>query len=351
MTGCPRRIRLLRLAALAIAISLFPCAASALEVKEGLVKIVINEQNARVSVYRLVDIAKGKYESFLFDQDPRTSFATLSIDGKQARLGDASDYHFVVSRTDTGALIEFRSSFCAVREAVDFAKSVGSALADGVRVAFELENVSEHDASIGLRFLADTYLAEKSGFHFASDKNQKIGLESDITVDTGESWISTPSEKTNFMIQLGGQGVDRPSHVILANWKRITDASWSFEVNAQRNFTLVPYSINDSAAALFWDPEQVARGATRRISFAMGAFNEKGYSSATERSATEKIFESTVLEGKPADASTALAADLVAVRDLITRIDRSIASGSAQSDEIAAWKKILDLLEERKKGY
>ena len=65
----------------------------------------------------------------------------------------------------------------------------------------------------------------------------------------------------------------------------------------------------------------------------------------------EQIFGATVLDGKPADARTALAADLVAVRDLITRIDRAIASGDAKPDEIAAWKSILERLEERKKGY
>ena len=47
-----------------------------------------------------------------------------------------------------------------------------------------------------------------------------------------------------------------------------------------------------------------------------------------------------------------MAADLVSVRDLITRIDRALATGSALSDdELATWRKILDRLEERKKGY
>lgn len=328
-----------------------PFAASALEAKEGLVKIVVNDQNARVSLYRLVDIAKGKYESFLFDQDPRTSFATLSIDGKQAKLGDAADYRFAISRSDTGVRIEFKSSFCAVRESIDFAKSEGSALADGVRVTYELENVSERDASIGLRFLADTYLAEKSGLHFATSKSQKVVSEADITAATGETWISSPGERATFMIQIDGPGVDRPDRVLVANWKRLSDASWDFDANSQRNFTLVPYSVNDSAAALYWQPATVPRGGTRRLSFAMGSFNEKGYPAATARTETDAIFESTVLAAEGSNAATSLAADLVAVRDLIANIDRAIASGNAKADEIAAWKKILDRLEERKKGY
>lgn len=335
-----------------VAFALLPLGqAAALEAKEGLVRIVVNEANGRFAIYRLVDVAKGKYETFLFDQDIRTSFATLSVDGRQVKLGDASDYRLSTTRTDTGVLLEFRSSSCVARESIDFAKSEGAALADGVRVGFELENVSERDSMIGLRFLADTFLAEKSGIHFATDTSQRIAYETAFAANSLPVWLATPGEQVNFMIQPSRSGPDRPDTLLLANWKRLSDASWGFDANPQRNFTLVPYSINDSAVAIFWEPVAVARGGSRRMSFVMGAFNAKGYPSSTGQTATERIFESTVLEAGAGNAQTALAADLVAVRDLIAQIDRAMASGSIKPDELAAWNKILDRLEERKKGY
>jgi hypothetical protein len=154
------------------------------------------------------------------------------------------------------------------------------------------------------------------------------------------------------MVQFAGPGIDRPDKVVLANWKRLSDASWGFDVNSQRNFTLVPYSINDSAIALYWEPISVARGGSRRISFVMGTLNEKGYPEASEKTTTEQIFASTVLGSAAPDAATAMAADIVAVRDLVSRIDRALSTGGTISDdELAAWRKILDRLEERKKGY
>jgi hypothetical protein len=154
------------------------------------------------------------------------------------------------------------------------------------------------------------------------------------------------------MIQIAGDGIDRPDKILLSNWKRLADASWGFEANGQRNFTLTPYSINDSAAALFWEPQGVARGGTRKISFVMGCLNEKGYPATDGKTSTEQIFAATVLGAPPPDAATSMAADLVAVRDLIGRMDRALAEGGNLSpDELAAWKKILDRLEERKKGY
>jgi hypothetical protein len=333
-------------------------ALNALEAKEGLVKLVVSESTARISLYRLTDVAKSRYEALIFDQDPRTTFATLSADGKLYKLGDSSELRVSVQRSDTGVRIEFRSASIVVRQNIDFIRSAGSALADGVRVTFALENISEHEVSLGLRYLIDTYLGEKSGTHFFTDKKPRVSSETAILRADADAWVATPigpypqATKSGFMIQLSGDGVDRPDKVLLSNWKRLSDATWGFDANSQRNFTLVPYSINDSAAALFWEPVSVARGGTRSLSFAMGCFNEKGYPAADGKTSTEQIFAATVLGATAPDKATSMAADLVAARDLIGRIDRALAEGgNLSSDELAAWKKILDRLEERKKGY
>jgi hypothetical protein len=341
--------RILTAAAFILAGSL---ALQALEAKEGLVRLVVNETTARISLYRLVDVAKGRYEPFIFDQDPRTTFATLSADGRLYKLGDSSEFRVSTARTDSGIRIEFRSSSFVVRQSLDFARSDGSALADGVRVTFALENISESEASLGLRYLVDTWLGEKSNVHFVTDKRPRIGAETAILPADADSWVASPGDKASFMIQFSGTGIDRPERVLLSNWKRLSDAPWGFDANPQRNFTLVPYSINDSAAALYWEPVSVARGATRSLSFVMGSLNEKGYPADDGKTSTEQIFAATVLGAAAPDAATSMAADLVAARDLIGRIDRALAEGGTISpDELAAWKKILDRLEERKKGY
>jgi len=328
-------------------------AETSLEVKEGLVKIAVDETTARLSLYRLIDIPKGVYEPLFFSKDPRTSFATLSLDGLQYRLGDASDYRFSISRTDSGVLVEFRSSRCVIKENLDFVKSEGAALADGLKISYSLENVSQKDESIGLRLLFDTWLAEKSGVHFRTDAKARINVATSLDAFSEDSWISTPGERADFMVLLRGAGIDRPDRVLLSNWKRLSDESWGFEAVPSRNFTLLPYSVNDSALALYWQPILVKKGGERRITAVIGAFNAKGYPIQTAATdATASLFASAVLADPKVDPSAAMSSDLVAVRDLISRIDLSIASGKAPSpEELAAWQKILDRLEEREKGY
>lgn len=342
-----------RISALALAFVVLGSPLAALEAKEGLVKIVVNEQSARLSLYQLVDIARGRYEALFFDQDPRTSFASLSVDGKVLRLGDAAEFRQSFSRTETGVRIEFRSASLVVSQDVDFAKSREAALADGVKLTWRVENVSQRDALVGLRVLVDTYLGERSGVHLRSDKAERISEERFSGAGYAEKWISSPGDKIDFMIDLDGSGGDRPESFLVGNWKRLSDESWSYQPPAGRNFTQLPYSVNDSAVAFYWQPANLARGASRSFRLTMGAFSAKGYASeSAPTSAADALFNQTVLAAPQGDKTQAVSADLVAVRDLIGRIDRSLASGKAPSaEELAAWRTILDRLEERAKGY
>ena len=331
---------------LLVALSLSP----ALEMKSGIVKAVIDEGDARVSLYRLVDPAKGRYEPLIFDVDPRTSFLTLSFDGRQSKLGDSGDYRVTVAKTDTGAAIEYRSASCVMVEAIDFVVSNGSALADGFRFTFTMTNVSQADAAIGLRFLVDTCLGEKSSAHFRTDLQPKITAETGLTSVSGDSWIESMNDKAALMVVLRGSGYAPPDRVVFANWKRLNEEPWLLEPVAGRSFTLLPYSVNDSALALYWQPADVRKGESRRAEIILGIFNENGYPVAGAEAGSSALYAQT-LATSPSGSADAMAQDLLVVRDLIAKIDQAIASGKLSPEEIAAWQQILDRLEARMKGY
>ena len=336
------------------AIILVGAALSALEAREGLIKIVVDETSARFSLFRLVDVAKDRYEPLFFDLDPRTTSLTLSFDGRQYRLGDSSEFRQAIARTDTGISIEFRSALARVTEHLDFARSAGAAIADGIRLSIETENVSQKEAPLGLRLLVDTFLAEKSGVHFRLPGLEKLTNETLFEASSIPEWVATPGDKISFMIQFSGDGLVAPDRVHFANWKRLNEAPWILDASSARNFTLLPYSVNDSAVAIYWLPKNLAPGAKSSLTIAMGAFNDLGYPLAKAGDkGTDELFSKTVLsQSTSTDKKSLMETDLLAVRDLLTRIDLVLSSGSQPTaDEIAAWRKILDLLEERKKGY
>ena len=68
-------------------------------------------------------------------------------------------------------------------------------------------------------------------------------------------------------LTLSGDGITDPDRVVVANWKRLNDASWTYESNQTRDFSLLPYSIDDSAIALYYEPATVASSTIRTATY------------------------------------------------------------------------------------
>lgn len=325
---------------------LFASAVGALDLRDGRVILSLDEKTSRFTVYYLADAVRNKYVALLYDQEPRTSFPTLSWNGKTYRLGESPDFRFTVKAEGADAVVEYRSGFACVRERLRLIRSKGATDADGLLVEFSIENLSRDTASVGLRLLWDTYLGEKSRKHFELDGTQTITGERIFSGASIPGKVISPGDSgSSLQIQLVGEGLTRPDKCLLANWKRLNDSGWSFEPSAGRGFTLLPYSIEDSAAALFYEPSDLRAGGTRLIRTAIGNHTESGYQSAPEgvkvapSSATAATEPGREL-GLPPDPFVTARTDMAALRALIERIDGMLASGNqptaAQLEELRA---------------
>ncbi len=337
----------------------FACAisAGAFELREGRIKLVINERTARFSLYYLADVAKNQYVPLVYDQEPRTSFPTLSIDGKTHRLGDSAEYRFTVGKGEREAFIEYRSSFCAVRQTFSFIASTGSDMVDGVAIRIEIENVSDRDITVGVRYLLDTWLGEKSGRHFSIGNKEKLATEYGLSGAFVERKFTSPSDSTAALAcMLSGEGVTKPDKVQFANWKRLYDGGWAIEISGTRDFNLYPYSVNDSAVALFYEPALLRKGAIRSITMLMGNDTEAGFAIKRTDTKTPETTEPSVPSTVTAPAASgtdkvvAAKTDIVAIRELIEKIDTALASG-ATPGEIAEYRTVLERLLKRRESF
>jgi hypothetical protein len=246
-----------------------------MEMGEGVVKLVVNDITGRVAFYRLAEIGRNRYEPLLFDEDSRTTFASLSLDSRFFRLGDSVEFRFSLVRIDHGLVIYYKSTSCMVRQRIEFIKSQGSSIVDSFRMSFEIENTGNQDIRVGLRMLLDTSLGEKDGTHFSTGNRSKVTEETRFTKETAETSITSSGQNASLRIDLAGEGITPPDEIVLANWKRLSDSNWSFEASGLRGFSFAPFSINDSSVALFWYPENLPRYAVRKLSFAMVAMPGK----------------------------------------------------------------------------
>ncbi len=343
-----RRLTILALAAMA-----FTASAFGLEAKDGRIKLVVDDRTGRFSLYYLVDVTRNRYEPLLYDQETRTTYATLMVDGKAFRLGDAPEFRIAVSREASGKVrVEYRSSFCVVRQLFSFVTSPGAPMADGVTIQYSIENVSKAESAIGLRVLLDTYVGEKSAAHFVAQGVGPLVSERALSGDYADSWVrglgSAELSAANLQVLLG-EPATRPDTLLAANWKRLNDSSWFFEANPSRNFTLLPYSINDSALALYYEPAPVRPGSTRAVVVGLSQAVE-GYDAYVAAKGDKPPV--VAIAAPSATAPLDEMADLIAVRAVLEAIDAMLAAGQApNAAELEALETTLRRLEARKGQY
>ncbi len=328
-----------------------------LEMTEGRIKIVLHEDSGSLSAYYLENINTGKYTPLLFDKDPETSLLSIMSDNKIYKMGNTSVFSKDLLRTPTGGKIVWESTVLKVTQEFSFVKSQSSSLSDGFKIKITIENRSDQNKIIGLTYLFDTFLGEEGEDHFLLDSGSNISSENSILSNFPNYWISPSSDKTFLGLQgmVRGPGITVPNKIIFANWKRLQDNLWNYQVKKNRNFNLIPYSINDSAVSMIYDPIKVLRNSSREVVIVLGVYNNSSFkgTSSIEDSGIDTLFEQTVsTDADPQNTETSIKSDLIATTDLIKKIDSFLQFPDNVTDgEIDLIVQILETLKQRQKLY
>ena len=365
--------------------ALLPGAAGALDLAGGRLKLTLYEGIGRFSLSCLTKDQGGTALPLLAPQDPRTTTLSIVVGNKVYRMGESAGFSEKAEKIAGGGRFTWKSSFLQVTETFTFIASAGSTATDGVRIDVGLKNLSERDANIGVRFLFDTYLGESSQVHFRTDTLQQLTHELTLTpADKALYWVSPlagDAEDMGLQVMVGAPGVTVPDRVVFANWKRLSDASWGYDTSASRNFSLLPYSVNDSAVSQYYDPRPVAKGAETTVTLALGKFNRSGFglgapaageapeAAGEEPEASEPaepaaasvpsaqvappaaVTPSTSSAPRPQPSGAAVAppsldaqklrADISAINGVLSKIDAALSSGTLSDDELAQLESIL----------
>ncbi|MFP4362419.1 MAG: hypothetical protein ACLFR1_00985 [Spirochaetia bacterium] len=334
---------------------LFSLQLSGLEISEGRIKLIIHENTGRFSIYYLENVSRNQYTPLLLTQDPRTTVLSVLIENRVYRMGESGSFRQSVEETVNGAQISWQSTEATVTQSFQLIRSANSSLANGVLITITIENVSEQPLSIGARYLFDTYLGEDENNHFfVGSEMQTINREYSINANSSTGlWVSKEENSDiGFMQSLSGEGITRPDRVVFANWKRLDDTPWSYDVNTTRNFSRLPYSINDSAAAVYFNPTTVASGSSREITLAIGNFNTSGFSASTAETSNEELHalheRSNESSAEDATPENTIRTDLIRVRDIINQIDRLLSlDREITESEIEVLENLIEELENK----
>ncbi len=330
-----------------------------LELQTGRIRLVLHENIGRFSLYYLNDVKTNTYIPLLLDQDPRTTVLTVLLNNKTIRMGETAGFTLTTEKTVDGGLFTWKSSSLEVYQNFSFIKSKESAFVDAVKITLTLKNTGDADASVGAKYLLDTYLGEASQNHFSSPSKARYLEETSLKPSLKDFYFfsadPTASTGIGLQVMLMGEGITPVSEVVFANWKRLNENPWKYQTNSSRNFNLLPYSINDSAAALYYDEEVLRKGDKREIVTIMGNRSSGFFeASAAASSNISNLLQqaSAQKDGRTGDLLGALKSDLLTVEDLIRQINTRL--GSAQpltGDEVLILQRVLDELKQRKSRY
>lgn len=334
-----------------------PLILSGLTVEQGRIRLVLHEDNGRFSISYLDNIEKEDYVSLLFSRDPRTSSTGLLLNNKIVTLGSSNAFQQRAEKTVSGARFIWTSPQLRIVQSFSFVKSDPNGLADGISIKVEVTNLSEAIQNVGLHLLFDTYLGEGEDAHFVTSDNIQIENETGYTLRMPQYWMSHV-ENWNFsglQSVLKGSGITLPDRVVFSNWKRLSESLWNIQVQDNRNFNLLPYSINDSAVCQFYDPIKLSPAASRTIVALLGAYTGTSFSSAGAASGADGSIGQVLTAGASIDAEDideAVQQDLIAVNDIISNIDSLLSFPDEITEEkIEIIRRAVQNLNARKQQY
>lgn len=329
--------------ALIVMASLIVSALCALDARDGLVRVRIDELNGRVTLYRLTAVKGSQYEPLVFDTDARTSSLIAAIDGRIQKLGDTQEYRIAVRKIQNGAEVEFASQVAVVTQKIVFIKSADSRIFNGFKITYEVKNLTARDAKARLRQIWDTVQGEKNSVHFSTDAIARVEEEMIITRDGAPPYVASPGENATIMLLL--KDIERPDRVVLANWKRLADSTWFYDT-LMKGFSMPPYSVNDSAMGLYWDDFIIKAGSSKSVScyFLTGGAGLE-FTKQVTKSGFAIVGEAAVappaapIQQAQAPAATSaetrqkLLLDIEALRKLLGNLDTAIQTADAVTDE------------------
>lgn len=319
---------------LALTVSTAICA---LDVEQGGIRLTLDEDSARFLLDLRPSSGGDDWIPLIFREDPRTSGLDIREGNRIFRMGDGGAFRQVAEVTDEGVLFIWTSATLRVSERFRFIRSAGGDVADGVQIDIAITNLAEHSVPVGMRLLLDTYLGERGNAHFTTPLRQQITREAEILPSAAESYIrSMPADgEVGLQVMLSGSGITVPEQVAVANWKRLSDSDWEYDVNEERNFNRLPYSINDSALLLTYGEQVLRQNERYEVSVQMGGLADKGFLDPDSSAPVTDDTRIAVLES---------------LTKLLEQIDALLADPNTTTQEAAGLREQLRALSEQIPG-
>ncbi|MBF9016071.1 MULTISPECIES: hypothetical protein [unclassified Oceanispirochaeta] len=316
---------------------------SALELKDNSSKVLFDEKDAVWSLYYNYD---GKMLPLFEDRDSRTSYMNIVIDNRTYRLQKNSFFNQHTESNNGYVVAHWSNNILHVTQTVKVDHQI-----KGFSVTVTVRNLSKNYLSVGLKNLVDTH-NNSDGPDFTVNGNLPVNSEREWTAaEVPDYWATFPNSESGSQMTYTTLGDRKPDRIIFANWKRLNDSDWDFNLREGRDFSLLPYSINDSAAGIFYNAVSIPPGTEISIQYALtagGPVLGKRSSASTAAVAGS----SDTLDGKQIILNYALGYDLDLIDKIIDEINSLLKTADpVYNSQIEYYENELEKLKQKLSHY
>ncbi|MBN2323872.1 MAG: hypothetical protein JXQ30_09060 [Spirochaetes bacterium] len=240
-------------------------------ISSAFIGVEVDMETGRLHLF--VAEKKGKKDLLFFDAPP-SSFFMIYTNGDAFVFGDNTG-EFVTRPEVVNGGIEsvWRNDLISVKERFELVRRKDTKNADGVLITCTVENRLAYAAEVGMEAVFDTYLGEKTLVHFEISGGTPVEYETVFEKEQLPQRFFSAGSKDDPLCLMGvvkGGLVTAPDKLIFANYRALSDSRFGYRVTRKKRFDLLPYSRNDSAAALLFLPVSVEPGESRTFTMILG---------------------------------------------------------------------------------
>jgi len=224
-----------------------------LEIRQGCVSLFLSEDSGRFSLFGLNEEQK-RYEPFLADKEPRTSFIEINIDGKVFRLGESTAFNVRLESGGLSPALVFESKTLRIRQEFTFLQTAGSADTNGIRMTIRITNLQSRQINAGARILLNPRPAEETGTSLLFFNNQGIGVETVIAGSIDRYWASRNGQ-LSLMGSVRALSGESPDYLHIGDWTQLNKASWTSASGKSRAANRRINIIENPAVCYYYNPK------------------------------------------------------------------------------------------------
>jgi hypothetical protein len=198
-----------------------------------------------------------------------TSFTSLKVDGEDLIYGNEPDGHFVQAPVNSNDSTKnesvWKTGDISVKQVLQPGLNPATGQPDALQVRYIITNTGDVNHDVGLRMMLDTMVNGNDYAPFkvpGTNGVESVDYERDyLGAEVPAFWQAFYSfDNPNYSAQytMSGRDATAPDRFTIANWGRLVDSKWDFNINAG-SYT------GDSAVAMWWNPDTLAPGEQKII--------------------------------------------------------------------------------------